>query len=166
MELGDYSQLYSSTPASSIGGAFGRTWLGSALGYSSVAEAEDWTRQEQSSNNALARDLFKLDRQNAFNSLESQRQRDFEADMSNTAWQRAVKDMKAAGINPALAYSQGGSSTPSGSSASSGSGSASRGSSSPRRDNGSSTVAAIMNVVSGFYQSSSKLASTAISALI
>lgn len=36
----------------------------------------------------------------------------YQSSMSNTSYQRAVKDMEAAGLNPMLAYSQGGASTP------------------------------------------------------
>lgn len=56
---------------------------------------------------------------NQFTAEQAQINRDWQEQMDNTKYQRTVADMKAAGINPALAMSNGVGATPSGSSGSS-----------------------------------------------
>ena len=51
---------------------------------------------------------------NAFSAEQAQLDRDFQERMSNTQYQRGVADMRAAGVNPALAIGQGGAAAPSG----------------------------------------------------
>lgn len=56
--------------------------------------------------------------QRQWSSAEALKERNWQTEMSNTAYQRSVQDMIKAGINPILAYSQGGASSGSGASAS------------------------------------------------
>lgn len=53
-----------------------------------------------------------------FSAAEAEKQRVYSTEMANTAYQRAVQDLRKAGLNPALAYQQGGAAVPSVSAAS------------------------------------------------
>lgn len=60
-------------------------------------------------------DPLELVRQNnAWSAEQAQKQMDFQREMSNTAHQREIEDLKAAGLNPVLSAKLGGASTPNG----------------------------------------------------
>ncbi|AXF52088.1 MAG: DNA pilot protein [Microviridae sp.] len=166
--MGDYSSFYSGTPTSVPGADMGRNWLGQLIGLQSESEREDWKRSEQSANNAFYRSMLTMAEQNAFNASEAQKSRDWTERMSNTAYQRAVADMKAAGLNPVLAYSQGGATSMSSAPASSGSGSSNSGSSRAHQGSGSaalqSFVGAISKIVAGLISGTATTTAAGISA--
>ncbi len=114
---GDYNYVSQSSRDGSFG--FG----GDALNNVTAWHAGDnWIH----GNLDYSRELQKLGYQNAYNAMEAAKSRDWQEYMSNTAFQRQVKDMQTAGLNPYLAYGGSGASTGSGVFAHSGSGSSSK----------------------------------------
>lgn len=73
----------------------------------------------QEDTNEMNREMMREN--SAFNAAEAQKNREFQQYNSDTVWQRGVQDMQAAGLNPMLAYRQGGNPAPSGNMASAGS---------------------------------------------
>lgn len=66
---------------------------------------------------AIQQGIYNHIEQNAamnYNSAEALANRNFQEHMSSTSYQRAVEDMRKAGLNPILAYANGGASTPGG----------------------------------------------------
>ncbi|AXH74639.1 MAG: DNA pilot protein [Microviridae sp.] len=88
--------------------AGGMNFASSYLGYEGQKDANETSQQ------------ISTDQMN-FNSVEAQKTRDYQERMRGTQYQTTVNDLRAAGLNPMLAYTNGGSGTPGGATASYGS---------------------------------------------
>lgn len=126
---------WSYSSGAGAGSAMGASW-GDSYGYTdSWSNYDAWSNSESNSRvfgreasaqdilnaaeaNALSLDMWALNA--AYNAKEAQKNRDYQEYMSNTSYQRAVQDLKKAGLNPILAAGNMGASTPGGGQASSG----------------------------------------------
>lgn len=106
------------SPTSLIGTglSMGSSLIGAYSSAKSVRDENQAAMERQQSQENFQREMFTKDTD--FQQASADRQMDFQERMSDTAYTRAVKGMREAGINPMLAVSQGGASTPTGSSAS------------------------------------------------
>lgn len=88
----------------------GSTLLGGLFASHGQEEANEMNREIAESNNAFNAEQAALNRD--FQSTQLERVQQYNTEMSNTSWQRAVRDMQSAGLNPMLAYMKGGASSP------------------------------------------------------
>lgn len=87
--------------------------------FDAAMKIPDYMHDEEMQNDAQQFSSNEAMTSRAYNSAEAAAQRNWQEQMASTAYQRATSDMKNAGLNPMLAYHQGGSHAGSGSAASS-----------------------------------------------
>lgn len=101
-----------------VGTAIGGAVAGMATNSAQDARQED--AQYFNSSEASVNRIFNSEeasRNREFQASQASISRDYQERLSNSAYQRAMTDMRTAGLNPILAYAQGGASTPSAASA-------------------------------------------------
>lgn len=111
--------------------------------------------------NAFTSDMQAANRE--FTNWQADKAMGFSREMANTAYQRAMVDMRKAGLNPILAYQQGGGPSPQGTAGAGGGGSAA--SASMSGASGSPTSASIANEGEGIARGISGIVGSAVDAM-
>lgn len=111
-----------------VWGALAAAAVTAAASIYSASQQNKQSAQNSAQANATSVDMFNAQRQDNYNFFqatqdynreEAEKARQYGLELSGSAYQRAVADMRSAGINPMLAYQQGGASQPQSVSASS-----------------------------------------------